>query len=116
MTGGKLDDDARRRGAKMQNRIGKLTARSQHGAIRIGKVNDELSLQINPFARCPAIRDFFEIASGNETTERHFPWRKSFPASATGGRRQCADVGSARLNRLRAHWSFNRLSERDLGR
>jgi hypothetical protein len=114
VTGWELDDDARRRSAEMKNRIGEFSTRSQHGAIRVGKVHDELAFQVNAFAGCSAIGDFFEIARRNETAEWHFPRRKSFPTPATGGRRQCAHVRSGRLHRLGAHWGSNRLSERDL--
>ncbi len=99
----------------MKNRIGEFSTRSQHGAIRVGKVHDELALQVNALAGCSAIGDFFEIARGNETAEWHFPWRKSFPTPATRGRCQCAQVGSTRLHRLGPHWGLNRLSARDLG-
>src|SRR6266487_3755092 len=86
VTGGKLDNNTRwRAGAEVKHGLGQFRSRAKNGAVGIGKIDDELSPQVNALAGKSALGDISQVAWADESTERHFPRRKSFPCPAAGG-------------------------------
>ena len=69
----------------MQHRVGEFRSRAKDSAVRIRKVDHELSPQVNTLPSGPAISQVAQIASGDESSQRHSAWRKGFPGSAACG-------------------------------
>src|SRR5947207_8010031 len=88
VTVGKFDNDARGR-TKMKHAIGQAFSRTKHSAICVGKVDDELTAQIDPLASEPIVGDITKIACVDEAAQWHFASRLSSPVPAACRRSQC---------------------------
>ena len=81
IAGWKFDNDPRGRAAEVQHFVRQFRARTQHSLVGVGKIHDELSLQINAFTRKPVISNVTQIACSYQPAKRHFARRKCFPTA-----------------------------------
>ena len=52
--------------------------------VRGRKIHHELAFQINAFASESAVGDVVQVPGPDESSERHFSWRKCFPTATAG--------------------------------
>ena len=67
--------------------------------VGVGKIHHELASQVNAFAGEPAIGHIVQVAGRDQSSERHFAWRKGFPIAAAGVGSE-SYIGEARLEQV----------------